>query len=96
MTPRKPLLHELKIWPEYLDAIKQDRKTFELRENDRDFRVGDFIYLRGWNRGEDCYTGDMAIVRINYVLYHQSTHGLKEGWVILSIARVEEVRTKLT
>ena len=45
MTPRKPVLHELKIDPEPFDMIRAGKKTFELRKNDRDFRAGDVLRL---------------------------------------------------
>ena len=38
---------ELKILPEYFEAVKSGKKTFELRKNDRDFCVGDILILRG-------------------------------------------------
>ena len=36
-------LHTLKILPKYYVAIINGEKTFELRKNDRDYRVGDLI-----------------------------------------------------
>lgn len=38
-TPR------LKIKPEFLKAIIEGNKTFEIRKNDRDFKVGDRVCL---------------------------------------------------
>lgn len=36
-------LHELKIKHEYLIEVATGKKTFELRKNDRDYKVGDLI-----------------------------------------------------
>ena len=38
-------VHYLKIKPEYYKDIDRGLKTFELRKNDRDFKVGDILML---------------------------------------------------
>lgn len=37
--------HELKIWPKYYCRVANGEKTFEVRNNDRDFQTGDFVTL---------------------------------------------------
>lgn len=37
--------HELKTWKEYFEPILSGDKTFEVRKNDRDFKVGDLLVL---------------------------------------------------
>lgn len=44
---------ELKIAPKYFAEVYVGRKTFELRKNDRDFQVGDFVRLREWKDGDN-------------------------------------------
>ena len=48
--------HELKILPEFFTAIIFGKKKFEIRKNDRDFRVGDVLKLMEYD-GKN-YTGN--------------------------------------
>ena len=38
--------HDLKIWPEFFDAVASGAKPFDLRKNDRNYHVGDTLLLR--------------------------------------------------
>lgn len=60
--------HDLKIWPQYFKAVRSGLKTFELRKNDRDYKVGDSIYFREWNPDTSEYTGDWTRAKITYIL----------------------------
>lgn len=84
--------HDLKCWPEFFVALANDKKTFELRKNDRDFQVGDFMLLREWDPRTQKYSGREELRRIIYMLEHRpgagcaADFGLKEGYAILGIA----------
>jgi Domain of unknown function (DUF3850) len=39
-------VHEIKIAQRYFDAVHENRKTFEIRINDRGYQVGDTLSLR--------------------------------------------------
>lgn len=41
--------HELKIWPQYYQAVANGSKTFEVRKNDRAFQKGDEVVLREYD-----------------------------------------------
>lgn len=38
------MVHELKIAPEYFKDVRTGLKKFEIRKNDRDFKVGDRLF----------------------------------------------------
>lgn len=42
--------HELKLDIKYFEDVKNGKKNFEIRKNDRDFKVGDILKLKkmGW------------------------------------------------
>lgn len=81
--------HDLKTRPEYFVAILDGRKTFELRRNDRDFRVGDRLVLREWVDPLVGYTGRVETRRVAYKLpmdgYAHFT-GLDLGYAVLALA----------
>ena len=76
--------HELKVMPEYFRSIKDGTKTFELRNNDRDFRIGDTLRLREWNHGVE-YTGQEVSRRVVYKL--EGFGGLKACYCMLGLER---------
>ena len=74
--------HELKILPEYYDAVALKTKTFEIRKNDRNFHVGDELILKEWDGGN--YTGRELRRYVSYILFDWQA-GLKDGYCIMSI-----------
>lgn len=76
--------HDLKCDPEYFQAVKDGRKPFEVRNNDRDFHVGDYINLREYDRVKQCYTGEVILkIKITYVL--KDYPALVDGFVVLGL-----------
>lgn len=84
--------HKLKILPQYFQAVQEGTKTFEIRENDRGFKVGDTIILKEYgevlNRFnsniEKGYTGQEITKEITYILEGEQ-YGLVEGYCILGL-----------
>jgi hypothetical protein len=58
----------LKSWPEYFKATVEGSKTFELRKNDRDFKVGDTVVLWEYLPETATLTGQTLVTRITYLL----------------------------
>ncbi len=88
------MTHELKIRPEYFKAVVCGDKTFEIRKNDRNFKVGDIIVLNEWNERSG-YTGKHTLVNITYVM--TDTEFVKEGFAVLGIklCSVKQNRNRL-
>lgn len=61
-TP-SPKTHQLKTLPEFFYAVINGNKKAELRANDRDFSVGDYLLLTEWECGAG-YSGRKAIVEV--------------------------------
>lgn len=45
----KPQIHHLKCWPTFFDALRDGRKPFEVRRNDRGYQTGDVLVLHKWD-----------------------------------------------
>jgi len=72
--------HEVKIKPKWFQDVIDNKKSFELRFNDRDYKEGDELYLREW---DDCYTTRKATFRIKYIL--ENVDGLETGYCLLGL-----------
>jgi hypothetical protein len=73
--------HELKLWPQYFQAVKDGLKTFEIRKNDREFTVGDEVVLQEWNQDLQQYTGRSLVREISYV----TGFGQPDGQVVFGL-----------
>jgi hypothetical protein len=93
---RAPVVHELKCWPVFFDAIAAGRKRHDLRRiSDRDFRVGDRMRLREFDPKAERYTGREQIVEITYLTSAEQPCALSRGalhndFCVLSIARIHD------
>ncbi len=75
--------HILKCESLYYPAIACGLKTFEVRKNDRGFKVNDIIILKEYCKIQKLYTGRSVKVVINYIL--NDFIGLKKDYVVLGI-----------
>ena len=76
------MVHYLKIRPEYYLPVTRGIKQFELRKDDRGYKVGDLVVLQEWD-GEK-YTGRESFhLQIQYILRDCPECGLKEGYCII-------------
>ncbi|HAM2078072.1 TPA: DUF3850 domain-containing protein [Listeria monocytogenes] len=76
--------HELKILSEYYWDIVEGRKTFEIRKNDRDFQVGDYLILKEFKREK--HTRRWIALEVTYITDYEQ----KEGYVVMGIKLDED------
>lgn len=76
--------HELKLDPVMYDLVLSGDKTFEYRKNDRDFKKGDVIVLREFDRETQEYSGRYTAFIAGFVLYGPD-YGVPEGNCIISM-----------
>lgn len=74
--------HHLKCETEYYQGVERGEKRFEVRINDRNYKVGDMIYLNETVRGEA--TGrHLPPLEIRYIL-EGGKYGLDENYCIFN------------
>lgn len=88
------MIHSLKIESEFFKKIVEGTKTFEVRKNDRNFQVGDYLGLNEvtldpsnldpvHENGRCKETGDFVLVKVLDVF--SDPRFVKDGFVIMSI-----------
>ncbi|HBF4616109.1 TPA: DUF3850 domain-containing protein [Clostridioides difficile] len=75
------MIHELKILPKYYEAVSNGSKSFEIRFNDRDFKIGDTLKLQEYIDG--VYTGRSLQREVSYIL--NDSNYIKNGYIILGL-----------
>lgn len=75
--------HELKTVNHYFQRVWFKEKTFEVRQNDRDFQTGDTITLREYDKETDKYSGREVMAIVGYVL--RDFKAVEPGFVIFSL-----------
>jgi len=88
----KRMKHDLKTDSVVFEQTRLGVKNFEIRFNDRDFKVGDtLVLLETVHSGEDMKDGrDLMYTKrkinktVKYIL-EGGCYGLAEGWVILAV-----------
>ena len=82
----KHKIHYLKLEQPYYDDVLYGYKTFEIRKNDRDFKVGDLLSLHEYSHKLQTYTNSWIGVVIKYI----SDYAQKDGYVVLGIEKITD------
>ena len=89
-------IHKLKTDPFVFQASWDGLRPWEIRNNDRDYQVGDSLVLEETRyTGEQMktgewpleYTGRKLLVEVEFILAGP-VYGLQEGWVIMSCLEI--------
>ena len=79
--------HNLKLKTEYVTEVMYGEKTFELRKNDRDFKVGDLIHFTD-TEGKELICNEDNIFKITYILKDVPEYGLDKDYCIFGIKKL--------
>jgi ParB family chromosome partitioning protein len=80
-------IHDLKCWPEYFKALVSGEKSFEFRKDDRDFSVGDKLFIEEWDPETERYTGAYVAFRVTYIACGSL---IPDGFCVMSIVPIEK------
>lgn len=75
------MIHDLKIYTSYFQDVQDRKKNFEIRFNDRNFKVGDILLLREYLPDEDKFTGKSVEREVVYI----TDYAQRDGFVVMGI-----------
>jgi hypothetical protein len=98
--------HQLKCQPPHFEHLLDGRRRFDVRKNDRDFKVGDVIKFREFvpkmqaaqfGQDDEYYTGRNLFMRVRYILNPRPDHdpdfGLAPDFIALDLEPVHLAET---
>ncbi len=82
--------HKIKLLKEYVPLVVSGKKSFDIRRNDKDYKVGDTVeFLPVENsHGETVRIHMSEIEGKIYQIDYLTTFGLQEGYVAFSIKEI--------
>lgn len=83
----KKMNHRLKTRADFWDAVQSGQKRFEVRKNDRNFQVGDIVYLVRLDDRlgrEHMETGMVIRFKVGFIL-HGGQFGIEPGYCVLQL-----------
>ena len=78
--------HDLKTWGDFFEPLWTGDKRFELRKDDRGYRVGDMLMLRDWSK-KNGYSGRWVKAEVTFIL--NGLPWLQPDYVAMSINEIE-------
>jgi hypothetical protein len=80
-------VHPLKTEVKFFDKVADGIKPFEVRKDDRDFQVGDILFLEEYSKNTDSYTGANTCKIVTYILGREPDEIMfvPVGYVVIGI-----------
>lgn len=80
------MVHRLKCVNPYFNEVAAEQKKFEIRLNDRDFKVGNQILLIEIDN-EKAPTGNWCQLSIDYI-FTDTAYGLKPNYCVMGVTKI--------
>lgn len=74
-------IHSVKSRPEYFKAAIDGTKTFEIRRNDRNYKVGDLLQQLEYFEESESFSGRSRVFEITYITNFMQ----RDDYVVMSI-----------
>lgn len=87
-------IHTLKCIQPYFNEIWLGKKKAELRKNDRNFKLGDIVYLQEYNKETNTFKKYQLKVRITNIV--ENFEGIELGYCMFSFDVEERITDELT
>lgn len=82
--------HEIKLNVKFCDDVLNGIKTFEIRKNDRNYKVGDLIKFLPWDPSSSKYAIHEVHDKTYKIKYILSGYGLQDGYIAMVIEDVDK------
>ena len=80
-------VHELKVLLKFWPYYKNGSKPFSIRENDRNFAVGDICIFKLWDE-ERFILNEIVVKKVTYIIQDYESQGIKSGYCVLGLEDV--------
>ena len=81
------VMHDLKCWPMFFEQLKSGEKTFEIRKDDRGYKVHDILMIREFDGTLNEYTASAPLwFRVTSVM--KGIMGLQANYACLSLMAI--------
>lgn len=96
------VVHEVKTWPVYFDAVKRGEKPFEVRRDDRGYQKGDTLRMLRTREDEPHVVEyEWRNPKPKHVLEREITYvltggqfGIEPGYVVLGLSALQQQDSK--
>lgn len=82
--------HHLKTINPHFSQIWDGLKTFEIRQDDRGYEVGDTLHLKETDQTGEVYTGREIYVKVSHMI-RGGQYGIAQDYVVMSIQQSDEL-----